>query len=61
MITVETKVKHEDGFIIDFNGLSTDTKPTGTYEGMKIKNSSSFFVMDDKKVFFYDQATNDWV
>lgn len=61
MITVETKVKQEDGFILDFNGLSTDTKPTGTYEGMTIKNGSSFFEMDNKRVVFYDQATNDWV
>ena len=61
MITVESKVRQEDGFILDFNGLSTDTKPTETYEGMKIKNGSSFFEMDEKKAVFYDEAGKEWV
>ena len=61
MITVESRTKKNDGYILDFNGLSTDTKPTSEYEGDKIKNGSSFFEMDTKDVSFYDENTDSWV
>ena len=44
-----------------FKGLSTDDKPTQTWEGTKILNSSSFFEMDTSKVSFYDEESDDWL
>lgn len=45
----------------EFMGLSTDTKPTETYEGTEIMNGSSFFEMDNQSVSFYDEASKNWV
>ena len=45
----------------DFTGLSTDEKPTETFEECKILNASTFFEMDTKKVSFYDESTDDWL
>lgn len=46
---------------LEFKGLSTDTKPTLEYEGLEIKNGSSFFEMDTQDVYFYDGSTNTWL
>lgn len=46
---------------LDFDGLSTDTKPTGTYGSLKILNGSTFFAMDTQEVFFYDEGTESWL
>lgn len=45
----------------EFKGLSSDTKPTGTWDGTEIKNGSSFFEMDTQDVKFYDESSNVWV
>ncbi|MBQ1574220.1 MAG: hypothetical protein IIZ78_24100 [Clostridiales bacterium] len=45
----------------EFMGLSTDEKPTETYEGTEIMNGSSFFEMDNQAVKFYDEASKNWV
>ena len=45
----------------EFSGLSTDTKPTGSYEDTEIMNGSSFFEMDNQDVMFYDEASQSWV
>ena len=45
----------------EFIGLSTDSKPTGTYEDTTIMNGSSFFEMDNQAVKFYDETSQSWV
>lgn len=45
----------------EFDGLSSDTKPTGSYEGIELMNGSSFFEMDTQDVKFYDEASQTWV
>ena len=47
--------------IFSFNGLSTDTKPTGNYDGAVIRNGSTFMEMDKKKLYFYDEDGGEWV
>lgn len=44
----------------ELTGLSTDPKPTVTYDGKKIANGSTFLEMDTKDVKFYDAAANAW-
>ena len=46
--------------IYDFMGLSTDEKPTIT-DFPSMKNGSSFFEMDTKKIYFYDAENAQWV
>ncbi len=44
-----------------FTGKSSDTKPTGEWEGTTIKNGSSFFEMDTQDVVFYDGDSENWL
>lgn len=46
---------------LSFKGLSTDTKPTVSYNSLKITNGSTFFQMDTQEVYFYDEATESWL
>lgn len=46
---------------LSFKGLSTDTKPTGEYDSLKITNGSTFFEMDTQEIFFYDGDTDTWL
>lgn len=46
---------------LSFMGLSTDSKPTQTYNGLKIKNGSTYFEMDTQQVYFYNGATDSWL
>ena len=63
MITIDEtpKRKQNDTFEFSFSGLSSDTKPTGTYEDMKIANASSFFEIDTQELKFYDEEGETWV
>lgn len=44
-----------------FEGLSTDTKPTVKHEGYSIANGSTFLIMDEQDLKFYNKDTEDWV
>ena len=46
--------------MMSFKGLSTDTKPTETYNGKEIKNGSSFFELDTFEVYMYDEENHEW-
>lgn len=60
MVTQNSVSKTNNDYTYDFNGLSTDTKPTiADYPDMK--NGSTFMEMDTKKLFFYDAENDDWV
>ena len=63
MITLDETPKLKKGgkYDMSFSGLSTDTKPTETYEGMEIGNGSSFFMLDTQELSFYDESSDTWV
>lgn len=62
MITVvEAKLIADNHYRLRFHGLSTDTKPVGTYDNMIIGNGSSFLELDKKNVSFYDGAGKTWL
>lgn len=42
-------------------GLSTDVKPIGSFEGCRMLNGSSFFEMDTFAVSMWDEAGQRWV
>lgn len=59
MITNEIGNNNATKFAL--TGLSTDTKPTVTFDGKKIANGSSFFEMDTQEVMFYDADSDAWI
>ena len=60
MITISNQSQTDDVNKYDFEGLSTDTKPTLT-EYPDMKNGSSFFELDTKTMFFWDASSENWV
>jgi hypothetical protein len=58
---ITNDIGYQDAIKLSLYGLSTDTKPTGTYEGKKIANGSTFFEMDTQVVKFYDAENDTWV
>ncbi len=60
MVTYDGIPKTESEQNFDFVGLSTDTKPTGSVDGMTIRNGSSFFELDTQTLFFYDADSETW-
>ncbi len=57
MVTI-TKNTQEN--TLSFKGLSTDAKPTGTFQGLKIPNGSSFLEIDTQEMVFYDEENENW-
>ena len=50
-----------NSYIYSFTGLSTDTKPVGTYMNTQIQNGSSFVEMDTGTVFMYNEDGPAWI
>lgn len=44
---------------MEFRGLSTDTKPDETKDG--VGNGAAFIEMDTGKLYFYDAENTQWV
>ena len=58
-----TKMKEVGSVVrpLELIGLSTDTKPTGYFEGYPVINGSSFLEMDTGILYWYDEASEDWI
>lgn len=61
MITAEKSYGTNNTAAFAFMGLSTDNKPTETYQGVKIQNGSTFFEMNTQKLSFYDGDSDTWI
>lgn len=59
MVTIEGTLNKSINAVL--YGLSTDTKPTKTFQGKDIPNGAKFFEMDTKAVYFYDKENEKWV
>lgn len=46
--------------LYQFAGLSTDTKPTVTFNGSLIMNGSVFFAIDTTTAYMYDEQNSTW-
>lgn len=46
--------------VLNFAGLSTDAKPTGTYGTTLISNGSTFIEMNTGYVYMYDESNSIW-
>lgn len=58
---ITNSIGYQNAVKFELSGLSTDTKPTGTFAGKTIANGSSFFEMDTQNVKFYDAENDAWV
>lgn len=58
---ITNSIGYQDAVKFELSGLSTDTKPIGTFAGKAIANGSSFFEMDTQNVKFYDAENDAWV
>jgi hypothetical protein len=58
---ITNSIGYQNAVKFELSGLSTDTKPTGTFAGKTIANGSSFFEMDTQNVKFYDAENDVWV
>ncbi len=47
--------------VMELSGLSTDVKPIGEVDGVKIVNGSEFIEMDTCNVFMYDEENQRWL
>ena len=45
---------------MDLYGLSTDEKPIGKFENTYIGNSSTYYEMDTKKAWIFDEENQKW-
>lgn len=57
---ITNDIGYQDAQKLSLFGLSSDTKPTGTYNGKDIANGSTFLEMDTKDVKFYDADSDTW-
>lgn len=46
---------------MSFVGKSTDEKPIKIFNGMLIPNGSTFYEMDSKTGYMYDEETHEWL
>ncbi len=60
MVTLEKDEREAFKATLDFDGLSTDTKPT-EYHGKPLANGSTFMEMDTVTLFFWDAANQRWL
>ena len=60
MITINKYFGKDNITSVDLIGLSTDTKPTSSVNGITLKNGSTFLAMDTSQVFMYDEQNHTW-
>lgn len=61
MVTaVQQRMVAPGSVLFTFMGLSSDTKPTGSYESQLIYNGSAFYEMNTGKNYLYDSTGATW-
>jgi len=59
MVTVTSPQTAEQ--TLSITGKSTDTKPTVSYNGLTIKNGSTFYEMNTGDIYMYDEEAKTWL
>jgi hypothetical protein len=60
MITIASDVKGRRA-PYEFFGLSTNEKPVGKFDGVKVVNGSVFIEIDTKKIYMFDEENQVWI
>ena len=61
MITLNKYGDHANRVWLELYGLSTDEKPIEKFKNTYIGNSSTYYEMDSKKCFVYDEENHRWL
>lgn len=56
---INTKYVNGHKKIVEIVGLSADSKPVNPWQE-KISNGSTYFEMDTKKAYMFDESGNKW-
>ena len=60
MVTVNNKTANNTGTAaFELLGLSTDTKPTGTFSGYRVGENSVFLELDTGDLFYFTKG--EWI
>lgn len=60
MITLNKYGNRENRVWLELYGLSTDEKPIEKFDDIFIGNSSTYYEMDTKNTFMYDEENKKW-
>ena len=60
MITLNKYGNRENRVWLELYGLSTDEKPIEKFDDIMIGNSSTYYEMDTKNTFMYDEENKKW-
>lgn len=60
MITLNKYGNRENRVWLELYGLSTDEKPIEKFDDISIGNSSTYYEMDTKNTFMYDEENKKW-
>lgn len=60
MITID-RVKNQGDDVKGMYGLSTDTKPTTTFNEIPIRNGFWFYEIDTQDLYMFNEASSTWV
>lgn len=60
MITLNKYGDKQNRVWLELYGLSTDEKPIKKFGEVLIGNSSTFYEMDSKKAYIYDEENHKW-
>ena len=61
MITLNKYADRANRVWFELYGLSTDEKPREKFEGNFIGNASTYYCMDNKETFIYDEENHRWL
>ena len=61
MITCNKYSDRPNRSYMELYGLSTDEKPIEKFENTFIGNASTFYCMDSKEAFIYDEENHKWL
>lgn len=60
MVSISKIGEQANDRVLELVGLSTDVKPIGEIDGVRIVNGSSYMEMDTCNVFMYDEENQKW-
>ena len=60
MITLNKYGNRENRVWLELYGLSTDEKPIEKFDDIFIGNASTYYEMDTKNTFMYDEENKKW-
>lgn len=60
MVSISKIGEQANDRVLELVGLSTDVKPIGEIDGVRIVNGSSYMEMDTCNIFMYDEENQKW-